>query len=176
MANATLTASLASAQTTIITASYNLPGASIQGSQYTLSNFKLFPDFNYYVDQATFTFNPPEGATIITPQLSSLDSSSTLTRNSFQDTLTITRDGISYVDYAFQKATLYNYRFTYNPIWVSFRPTFWVSLAAVIGCIGAVVYKKRKPSEKIPIKTRREKIINSKSNHSTADARTSEKC
>ena len=100
MANATLTTPLASAQSTIITASYNLPSATIQGSQYTLSNFKLFPDFNYYVDQATFTFNPPEGATITTPQVSSLDSSSTLTRNSFQDTLTITRDGISYVDYA----------------------------------------------------------------------------
>ena len=95
LVNATLATSLSSGQSAIITASYNLPSATIQGSQYTLSNFELFPDFNYYVDKASFTFNPPEGAAIITPQLSSLGSFSTLTRNTFQDTFTITRDGIS---------------------------------------------------------------------------------
>ena len=158
LANATLTTTLASGQSTIITASYNLPSATIQGSQYTLSDFKLFPDFNYYVDHATFTFNPPEGATIITPQLSSLDSSSSLTRNSFQDTLTITRDGISYVDYGLPESSTVQLSYNYNPVWVSFRPTLWVSLAAVIGCVGAVIYKKRKPSEKEPIKTRKERL------------------
>ena len=158
LANATLTTSLATGQSTTITASYNLPSATIQGSQYTLSNFKLFPDFNYYVDQASFTFNPPEGATIITPKLSSLDPSSSLTRNTFQDTLTITRDGISYVDYSLPESNTVQLSYNYNPVWVSFLPTLWVSLAAVIGCVGAVVYKKRKPSEKEPIKTRREKL------------------
>jgi len=156
--NATLTTPISSGQSVIITASYNLPSATIQGSQYTLSDFKLFPYFNYYVDHATFTFNPPEGATIITPQLSSLDSSSALTRGTFQDTLTITRDGISYVDYSLPESNTVQFSYNYNPVWVSFRPTLWVSLAAVIGCVGAVVYKKRKPSEKAPIKTRREKL------------------
>ena len=156
--NATLTTPLASGQSTTITATYNLPSATIQGSQYTLSDFKLFPDFNYYVDQASFTFNPPEGATIITPQLSSLGPSSTLTRNTFQDTLTITRDGISFVDYSLPESNTLQLSYNYNPVWVSFLPTLWVSLAAVIGCVGAVVYKKRKPSEKEPIKTRREKL------------------
>jgi hypothetical protein len=158
LANATLMTAIASGQSTIITASYNLPSVTIQGSQYTLSNFKLFPDFNYYVDHATFTFNLPEGATIITPQLSSLNPSSSLTRDTFQDTLTITRDGISYVDYSLPESNTVQLSYNYNPVWVSFRPTLWVSLAAVIGCVGAVVYKKRKPSEKEPIKTRREKL------------------
>ena len=157
LTNATLTTTLASGQSTIITASYNLPSATIQGSQYTLSDFKLFPDVYYYVDHATFTFNPPEGATIITPQLSSLDSSSSLTRNSYQDTLTITKDGINYVDYGLPESSIVQLSYNYNPVWVSFRPTLWVSLAAVIGCVGAVIYKKRKPSEKEPIKTRKEK-------------------
>lgn len=160
--NATLTTPISSGQSVIITASYNLPSATIQGSQYTLSDFKLFPDFNYYVDHATFTFNPPEGATIITPQLSSLNPSSALTRGTFQDTLTITRDGISYVDYSLPESNTVQFSYNYNPVWVSFRPTLWVSLAAVIGCVGAVVYKKRKPSEKALIKTRREKLSTSK--------------
>ncbi|MGD0407274.1 MAG: hypothetical protein ABSB10_11570, partial [Candidatus Bathyarchaeia archaeon] len=100
LANATLITFLTSGQSTIITADYDLPSATIQGSQYVLGDFKLFPNFYYYVDHATFTFIPPEGATIVTPQLSSLDSSATLTRESFQDTLTVTRDGISYLDYS----------------------------------------------------------------------------
>ena len=58
--------------------------------------------------------------------------------------------------------------FNYNPVWVSFLPTFWVSLLAVIGCVGAVVYKKRKPSEKEPIKTRREKISTPKPTTATS--------
>jgi hypothetical protein len=157
LVNTTLVTSIASGQSAIIIASYNLPGSTIQGSQYTLSNFKLFPDFNYYVDHATCTFNPPEGATLLTPQLSSADSSSSLTRGPFQDALTITRDGISFVDYSLPEGNNVQLSYNYNPVWVSFLPTFWVSLIAVIGCVGAAIYQKRKPSEKEPIKTRREK-------------------
>jgi chromosome segregation ATPase len=36
-------------------------------------------------------------------------------------------------------------------------PTLWLSLVAVIGCIGAVVYQKRKPGEKEPAVTRKAK-------------------
>ena len=157
LANATLSTPLSSGQSTTIIASYNLPSATIQGSQYTLSNFKLFPEFNYYVDSASITFNPPEGATIITPKLSSIDSSSTLTRNSLQNTLTITKDGVSFVDYGLPGNNTVQFSYNYNPVWVSFLPTLWVSLLAVIGCIGAVVYKRRKPIEKETAKTRREK-------------------
>ena len=169
-ANATLTTPITKGESTILTASYNLPSATIQGSKYTLNNFELFPDFNYYVDHATFTFNPPEGASITTPQLSSLDSSSSLTRNTFQDTLTITREGISFVDYSLPEGNTVQLSYNYNPVWVSFLPTLWVSLAAVIGCVGAVFYNKRKPNEKEPIKTRREKISTSKSTPKTTTA------
>ena len=155
--NATLTTPISDDQSVTLTATYDLPSATIQGSQYTLSDFQLFPEFNYYIDHASFTFNPPEGATIVTPKLSSLDSSSTLTRSTFQDTLTIRRDGISFVDFSLPEGNSLQLSYSYNPIWVSFLPTLWVSLAAVIGCIGTVVYKNRKPSEK-PIKTRREKF------------------
>ncbi len=140
LVNATLITFLTSGQSTIITADYNLPSATIQGSQYVLSDFKLFPNFYYYVDHATFTFIPPEGATIVTPQLSSLDSSATLTRESFQDTLTVTRDGISYLDYSSPESNTVQLSYDYNPVWVSFRPTFWVSFLAVIGCVAAVFY------------------------------------
>ncbi len=168
LANTTLTTSLSTDQSVSITATYNLPSATIKGSQYTLSNFELFPDFNYYVNQASFTFNPPQGASIVTPKLSSLDSSSSLTRNTFQDTLTIMREGLSFVDYSLPEGNALQLSYNYNPVWVSFLPTLWVSLAAVIGCIGAVFYKNRKPYEKEPIKTRKEKISTPKPTAATS--------
>ncbi len=158
LANATMITFLASGQSTIITLNYNLPGATLQGSQYILSDFKLYPDFFYYVEQATFTFTPPEGATIVTPKLSSLDTTSTVTRESFQDSLTINRDGISYIDYSIPASTTVQFSYDYNPVWVSFRPTFWGSLFAVILCIGAVFYKRSKPGEKEPTITKTEKV------------------
>ncbi len=148
--NATFITIVSTGQSTTLTASYNLPSATIKGSQYTLSNFELLPYFNYYVDQASFTLNPPQGAQITTPQLSSIDVSSTLTRSAFQDTLVLTGKGISFLNYLLPKSNIIQFSYTYNPIWVSFMPTFWFSFAAVIGCIGAVVYQKRKPSEKQP--------------------------
>jgi hypothetical protein len=153
--NATLVTPVSTGQSTILTASYNLPSATIQGSQYTLSNFNLFPDLNYYVDQVSVTFNPPAGATIITPKLSSLDASSTLTRSGFQDTLTIIRNGISDLDYILPQGSNVQFSYSYNPVWVSFMPTLWLSLVAVIGCVGAVVYQKRKPGEKERAVTRK---------------------
>jgi hypothetical protein len=158
LANATLITLLTSDQSTIITVSYNLPGATIQGSQYVLSDFKLFPDFFYYVEHATFTFTPPEGATILTPKLSSLDPSSTVTRDSFQDSLTITKDGISYVDYNTPASNTLQFSYEYNPVWVSFRPTFWGSLLAVIVCVAAVIYRRNKPGEKEPVITKTERL------------------
>ncbi len=156
--NATLSTFLSSGQSTIITAYYNLPGATIQGSKYILNDFNFFPNFYYYVDEATLTFNPPEGATIVSPLLSSLDSSASLTRSSFQDTLTINRMGVSYLDYGLPGSNILQFSYSYNPVWVSFRPTFWVSLLAVVGCIAAVFVRRRKPGEEKPKVARAERL------------------
>ena len=112
-------------------------------------------------------FTPPEGATIVTPQLSSLDASATLTRNSFQDTLTIDRDGISYVDYSVPGSNIVQLSYNYNPVWVSFLPTFWVSFLAVIGCVGAVFYRRRKPNEKELTVTKAERLPSQKTTVTT---------
>jgi hypothetical protein len=147
LANATLVTFLASGQSTVLTAQYNLPSATLQGSNYVLSDFKLFPNFAYYVNQATITFTSPEGATIVSPQATSLDSSSTLTRQIYQDSLTITKDGLSYVDYLAPQQNAIQLSLDYNPVWVSFRPTFWASFLAVVGCVAVVFVRRHKPKE-----------------------------
>jgi hypothetical protein len=159
--NATLINYLGSGQSTTLIAEYNLPSANLEGSQYNLNNFFLYPDFYYYVDIATFTFNPPEGATIIAPKISALDSSATVTRTTFQETLTTTRNGISYLDYSLPQNNPIQFGYTYNPVWVSFRPTFWLSFLAVMVCIAVVIIRMRNP-EKVSTKPKAEKITAAK--------------
>lgn len=142
LANITFVSLITKDQTTILTAKYNLPGAALRGSNYGL-DFKLFPSFHYFVEHATMTFNTPEGATITSPQPSNLDISSTLMRNTYQDTLTVTQNGISYVDYLTPQTNNIDLSYDYNPVWVSFRPTFYAVFVAAIACIGAVFYKMR---------------------------------
>jgi hypothetical protein len=148
LANATFTTTfLAHGQSSLLTAQYDLPSATLQGGNYVLSDFKLYPNFAYYVDQATITFTPPEGASIVSPQASALDSSSTLTRQIFQDTLTITKSGLSYVDYLAPQQNAIQLAFNYNPVWVSFRPTFWASLLAVGACVAVFFVRRHNPKE-----------------------------
>lgn len=86
-----------------------------------------------------------------------------MTRSFFQDTLTITRDDVSYIDYGVPKTNTVQLAFDYSPVWVSFRPTFWVSLIAVIGCVAAVVVKKRQLGDKASSTSKKDKHSNAKS-------------
>ena len=147
LANATLGTFLPQGQTAILTAQYNLPSATLKGSSYVMPDSNLFPSFIYFVNHATITFTPPEGATIVEPKASALDSSSTLTRDTYQDTLTITKDGLSYADYLAPQPKTLQLSFNYNPVWVSFRPAFWAALIAVGGCLAVFYVRRRKPKE-----------------------------
>ena len=147
VANATFVTFLSSGQSTVLTAQYDLPSAILQGASYTLGNFKLFPDFGYFVNQATITFMPPEGATIVTPKVSELDSSSTLTRQTYQDSLAVSKNSLSYVDYLAPQQNTLQLSFNYNPVWASFRSTFWASVLAVVACIAVFFVRRHRPSE-----------------------------
>jgi hypothetical protein len=142
--NVTFISSLASGQSTLLTAEYTLPSVSSeQAPQFTL-NFDLFPDFDYYVDTATVTFVPPEGARLLSPQLSSIDSSSSLNRDIFQESLSIKREGVSKVDSAVLSEDVVQVTYDYNPLWLSFRPTVWVWALAVIGTVVMAVWRRPK--------------------------------
>lgn len=142
--NVTLISSLAGGESSKLSVSYNLPGASAQqGSRFSL-NFVLFPAFDYYVNQATVTFVPPEGAAFVTPNLSEADTSISLNREIFQETLSVTREGVSYVDYEVHSGDVLQVTYDYNPLWMSFRPTMWVWLLAIIGVVIIAVWRRPK--------------------------------
>ena len=147
LANVTLDTFLTSGQSTTLTAQYTLTSATLQGPNYVLSDFKLFPNFAYYVNKATITFTPPEGATITSPQATSLDASSTLTRQTYQDMLTVTKESLSYVDYLAPQQNSIQLSFDYNPVWVAFRPTFWALILATVGCVAVFFVRRHQPKE-----------------------------
>jgi hypothetical protein len=147
LANASLDTFLNSGQSTTLTAQYTLTSATLQGANYVLSDCNLFPNFAYYVNKATITFTPPEGATIVSPQATSLDASSTLTRQTYQDILTVTKESLSYVDYLAPQQNSIQLSFDYNPVWVSFRPTFWALFLAAVGCIAFFFVRRHQPKE-----------------------------
>jgi hypothetical protein len=148
LANITYVSFINKDETTRLTVKYNLPGAKLEGPSYVL-NFKLFPNFHYFVDYATMSFSTPEGATITAPQPADLDISSTLTRNAYHDTLTVAQNGISYVDYLAPQPNSIDLTYSYNPVWVSFRPTFYAAFAAALACVGGFIYTKLRPRKGI---------------------------
>ena len=154
--NLTLISYVGGSSSTTLTAEYTLPSVS-SAAPFTLT-FDLFPEFDYYVEAAKVTFVPPEGARFLTPTLSEIDSSTTLIRETFQETLSISRDGVSKVDSAILSESV-QVTYDYSPLWLSFRPAVWVWLLAVIGCVVVIVWKRPKTSTPMQIATTSEAYI-----------------
>jgi hypothetical protein len=144
LVNVTFITSLASGQSTLLTTEYTLPRVSSEEAPPFTLNFDLFPDFDYYVDTATVMFVPPEGARLLTPQFSSIDSSSSLTREVFQESFTIEREGVTKIDSDVLSEDVLQVTYDYNPLWLSFRPTVWVWTLAVIGTVIVAFWRRPK--------------------------------
>jgi hypothetical protein len=149
--NVTLTSAILADTSTSVTAEYTLPSVSSM-APFTLS-FELFPDYNYYIETATVTFIPPEGARFLSPQVSAIDSSTSLGRETFQETLTVRREGVSKIDFEVHSGELVDVKYDYSPLWLSFRPTVWVWVLAVVGCVVVAVWRRPKTSAPMRIAT-----------------------
>ena len=89
--NVTLAVSANSGELSELILDYSLPSISpAQFARYVLP-IDLFPYFNYYIGSASVTITPPEGATIVAPQLSDLGPGDGLTRNAFQESLSVNK-------------------------------------------------------------------------------------
>jgi hypothetical protein len=151
LVNVTFTLPLNSGESTLLTVEYTLPNVSPEQATRFALNLDLFSYFNYYVDEASVTIVPPEGARFLTPQLSSIDPSLSLSREVFQETLSIYRKGISYIDRAIPSENALQITYDYNSLWLSFRPTLWAWALAVVGCIIVAVWRRPKPSAPLRI-------------------------
>lgn len=150
LVNVTFISSLTLGQSTHLTAEYTLPSVPSEQAPTVILDFNLFPDFDYYVDTASVTFTIPEGARFTAPQVDSINPSSSLVREVFQETLTARREGVSKVDYALSEDVLHIV-YNHNPLWLSFRPTVWVWTLAVVGAVVVAVWRRPKTAAPLRI-------------------------
>jgi hypothetical protein len=148
--NVTLTSFISQGTSTTLTVEYTLP--SVSSTAPFAVNFELFPDFDYYVEAAKVTFVPPEGARFLSPTLSAIDTSTTLSRETFQETLSISKEGVSKIDSEVLSEEV-QITYDYSPLWLSFRPALWTWILAVVGCVVVAVWKRPKTSAPLRIAT-----------------------
>jgi hypothetical protein len=148
--NVTLAIAAGAGESSLLIFEYSLPSISpAQFARYVL-NLDLFPYFNYYVDSATVTVTPPEGATIVSPQLSQIGYSTDLTRNVFQETLSIKKERVSYVDSTVPSEDLVPITFDYNPLWIAFRPTSWTWVIVIVGVVIVALWTRPRTKSAAP--------------------------
>ena len=147
-ANLTLANPLAPSQSTVVAVAYSFPNVPPEQTRFAL-DIELFPSFGYYVNKASITIVPPEGAHIVMPQLSSADPTLSLGRELFQETLTISRDGVSYIDRDVPSENVLQVAYEFNSLWLSLRPTMVVWALAAIGSV-VVAFFWRRPRASTP--------------------------
>jgi hypothetical protein len=151
LVNVTFILPLNSSESTLLTVEYTLPSVSPEQITRFALNLDLFPYLDYYIDEASVTIVPPEGAQFLTPQLSSIDPSLSLSREVFQETLSINREGVSHIDFDVPSENALQITYDYNPLWLSFYPTLWVWMLAVVGSIVVAFWRRPKPSAPLRI-------------------------
>jgi len=108
--------------------------------------FPLFEHLDYYIDRLSVTFVLPEGAKILSFENVSVAGSYSITRDVFQERLTIDRQGVFSLD-SFSVGITYEY----DLLWLSFRPTLWMWALATIGCAIVVVWKRPKAAISVTV-------------------------
>jgi len=108
--------------------------------------FPLFEHLDYYIDRSSVTFVLPEGARILSFENVSVAGSYSITRDVFQERLTIDRQGVFSLD-SFSVGITYEY----DLLWLSFRPTLWMWALATVGCVIVVVWKRPKAAISVTV-------------------------
>ena len=129
-------------ESAIFTVRYYLPReACIEQKENKNFNlvFPLFQHLDYYIEHSSVTFVLPEGARILSFENVSVAGSYSITRDVFQERLTIDRQGVFSLD-SFSVGITYEY----DLLWLSFRPTLWMWALVTVGCVIAVVWKRPK--------------------------------
>jgi hypothetical protein len=147
--NVSFAVSMTAGESSQLVLAYSLPNVARQGDKYVV-NLDLFPQFDYYVNQASVTLVPPEGASIELPALADVGSSVSLSRNVFQESLTVSRAGVTYVESNLVGQDVMSVTYSYSPLWIGFRPTIWVWAIALVGCVVIALWTR--PRAKAPMR------------------------
>ncbi|MEM2999315.1 MAG: hypothetical protein QXX34_02175 [Candidatus Bathyarchaeia archaeon] len=155
----TLASPLNSGVSTFLSVDYTMSHASSEQSTLFTLNFDLYPSLNCYIDKVTVTFILPEGARFLEPTLSSIEPSSSLIREVFQETLTINREGVSKIEREVPSEDSVRIKYEYNPLWASFRPTVWMWALMAVGAVILAIWRRPKAAAPLMVATPKPSVI-----------------
>jgi hypothetical protein len=149
----TFASSLESYRSTRFTVKYRLPSnyTTQMGTNNFNVTFPLFRNVNYYIESASVTFVLPEGARISSFETTLTGSAYNVARGVFQETLTIDRRDISYLENVLPSENVLRIVYEYNLLWLSFRSTLWMWALVIVGCTVAIVWKRPKAPERVSV-------------------------
>ncbi len=148
-----LTLPVESYKSTRFTVKYSLPSQNYLNAQGENSEFNcsslLFRNIDYYVKQSSVSILLPEGARLSAPETVAYADSFSLSRNVFQEALTLNMQGVSLLNNILPLKSDLQIIYTYNPLWLSFRPTLWIWALSLLGC--AIVLFWKRPKAAVPV-------------------------
>jgi hypothetical protein len=109
-------------------------------------NIVMFKNINYYIDRVSVVFVLPEGGSFRSISGSLMDGSYVWERNVFQETMTINRLGVTFLE-----SLVIGIVYEHNPLWLAFRPTSWVFVLTIIGSMMVFLWKRPKTTSKISL-------------------------
>jgi len=129
---------------TIFKLSYSLPNAVYVAEQQDATDsfiltFPTFSNLNYHIGKTTTAFVLPEGARLQSFNRTSDGHAYSLTRDVFQEALGITGQDVISLD-SFSIRILYSY----NTMWLAFRPALWMWALGLLASVVAVAWKRPK--------------------------------
>ena len=140
--------SLESYRSTRFSIKYSLPSQVYLSTQEGANNFDASPlllkNMNCYIETASVSFTLPEGARILTPENILIGGSCYVSRSVFQETITVNKEKVTYLESVLPLQNVLQFKYEFNPLWLSFRPTLVVWALAVFGLTVGVVWKKSK--------------------------------
>ncbi len=152
-----LTLPVESYKSTRFSVKYFLPSQNYLNTQGENNEFDysslLFRNTDYYAKQSYVAIILPEGARLSAPDTVAYADSFSITRNVFQEALTINMRGVSLLNGALPLKSDLQVIYTYNPLWLSFRPTLWIWALSLLGCAIALVWKRPKAAVQVAVPT-----------------------
>ncbi|MEM2104461.1 MAG: hypothetical protein QW717_06190 [Candidatus Bathyarchaeia archaeon] len=110
-------------------------------------NLSMFENVKYYIKEAKVTFTFPEGAKITGASCTpSTDVTYGTVRGIFQEKFSASKKGTFFIeDFTVEIS------YSYNLLWLSFRPTLWAWAIAAFGCALIAVWKRPKAPAPAPV-------------------------
>ncbi|MEM3695988.1 MAG: hypothetical protein QXQ94_00585 [Candidatus Bathyarchaeia archaeon] len=144
----TFSLQLESYRSTRFSIKYSLPSQVYLSTQEGANSFNasslLLNDMNCYVEAASVSFTLPEGARILTSENVLTVGSCYLSRSIFQETITINKEKVTYLESVLPLQNVLRIAYEFNPLWLAFRPTLMIWALAVFGVTVGALWKKSK--------------------------------